>query len=249
MLKPAFREKQVKAPKHWHQIACGEWLKHQVETRIEGYCERLYGYHFARVGALSAELNLPNFAISHQFAVAEHHHAQVQVHALSTQWPFAEASLDAILMAGQLEFEQDPHQVLRELSHSLIADGKLIYVGFNPYSPSILTGAWPANLNCYPWSGRYFSKARVLDWLTLLNFEITVEEYFAPTLLTRKWGLLQKGIESVYKRVPQCGSLYLVVAKKREFPLTLVTGRQKQRQLRPNLQAAPLANQTRTKEY
>lgn len=70
MLKPAFREKAVKPPQHWHQLACGNWLKDQVEQQLAEECKRLYGYHFARVGCLSAELNLPQFAISHQFSVA-----------------------------------------------------------------------------------------------------------------------------------------------------------------------------------
>lgn len=249
MLKPAFREKAVKPPQHWHQLACGNWLKDQVEQQLAEECKRLYGYHFARVGCLSAELNLPQFAISHQFSVAPALHKKVQVQAKSSDWPFAEASLDAILAVGQLEFEQDPHQVLRDLSRSLIADGKLIYVGFNPLSPNLLTGLWPGKMNQYPWSGRYFSKARLLDWLTLLNFEVTVERYFAPSFLSERWGLLQTGVERLFNVLPQCGTLYLVVAKKREFPLTLVTGRQKQRQLRPNLQSAPLANQTQPEEY
>ncbi|MGQ4275560.1 methyltransferase domain-containing protein [Pseudidiomarina sp. E22-M8] len=249
MLKPAFREQAVKPPQHWQQLACGNWLKDQVEQQLAEQCERLFGYHFARVGCLSAELELPKFAIAHQFSVAETLHEQVQVQAKSGDWPFAEASLDAILSVGQLEFEHDPHQVLRDLSRSLIADGKLIYVGFNPFSPSLLSGLWPSKVNQYPWSGRYFSKARLLDWLALLNFEITVERYFAPSLLLQRWGALQTGMERLYHVLPQCGTLYLVVAKKREFPLTLVTERQKKRQRRPNLQTAPLANQIQSKEY
>ncbi|MDN7123910.1 methyltransferase domain-containing protein [Pseudidiomarina sp. 1APP75-32.1] len=249
MLKPAFREQAVKAPKHWQQLACGQWLKTQTEQELAPHCERLYGYHFARVGCLTAELELPKFAVAHQFSVAEQLHEQVQVQAKSTDWPFAEDALDSILMVGQLEFESDPHQVLRDVSRSLIADGKLIYVGFNPFSPNLLTGLWPGNRKRYPWSGRYFSKARLLDWLSLLNFEVTVQQYFAPSLLQQRWGILQAGMERIYKFIPQSGALYLVVAKKREFPLTLVSERHKHRQVRPNLQTAPLANQTQPKEY
>ncbi|RUO60594.1 methyltransferase domain-containing protein [Pseudidiomarina insulisalsae] len=248
MLKPALRQKPVKPPQSWRDLAHGRWLQHQVEEAIAPHAERLYGYHFARLGALSAELTLPKFPIAHQFAVAERPHHAVQVCALPTAWPFAEASLDAVLMVGQLEFAQDPHQILREVSHSLIAEGKLIYVGFNPYALNQLQMLWPGYLNQYPWCGRYFTKARVLDWLALLNFEVSVQHYFAPGLLQGRWNWPQRVAAQLNRALPQFNSCYLLVARKREFPLTLLPEKNKHRKLAPKLQTVPLANQTQSKE-
>ncbi|WP_411358027.1 class I SAM-dependent methyltransferase [Pseudidiomarina salilacus] len=245
MLKPAFREKAVKAPEHWHQVAHGAWLKAEVEQVLAPHIERLYGYHLAKVGCLTAELELPRNAIRHHMTVGDCQQNPIQVRALPTAWPFAEAALDAIVMVNQLEFEQDPHQVLREMSRSLIADGKLILVGFNPLALNQVQRLWPKKVNQFPWCGRYFSKMRILDWLSLLNMEVTTQHYFAASMLQQRWPFLETGVTKLARWIPQVSALYVIVATKREFPLTPVSERVKTQKVRPKLQTVPLANQTR----
>jgi len=248
MLKPALREKVVAAPKEWQQVANGVWLRGQVEALLAPHIERLYGYHFATVGRLSAQLQLPKSAIQHCFRLAQEPLNGAQVCADSAHLPFAEASLDAILLAGELEFNKDPHQVLREVSHSLIADGKLIYVGFNPLGWHQLQRLWPMKVNQYPWCGRSFTRARVLDWLALLNFEVSVSHYFAPSFLQQRWQWPERLAANTHKWVPQLASCYVIVARKREYPLTLLPERNKSKRVHRNLQTVPLANQTQIKE-
>ncbi|MBG22595.1 MAG: SAM-dependent methyltransferase [Idiomarinaceae bacterium] len=248
MLKPALRDKRTAAPANWQDVAHGTWLQSQVEQVLAPHIERLYGYHFAAVGPLSAHLSLPKSAIKHCFTLAEGHGKHVNVCAESTQLPFAEASLDAILLACELEFAQDPHQVLREVSHSLIADGKLIYVGFNPFAWHQVQQLWPRQVNQLPWRGRSFTRARVLDWLALLNFEVCETHYFAPSFLQQRWQWPERLATKAHQWLPQLASCYFIVARKREYPLTLLPERSKRKRVQPNLQTVPLANQTQLKE-
>ncbi|WP_258240604.1 class I SAM-dependent methyltransferase [Pseudidiomarina homiensis] len=248
MLKPALRERVAAPPKGWQDIANGEWLRCQVEQIVASHIERLYGYHFATVGRLSAQLQLPHSAIKHCFSLASEAASNVQVCAESIHLPFAEASLDAVLLAGELEFAKDPHQILREVNHSLIADGKLIYVGFNPLAWHQVQQLWPANVNHYPWCGRSFTRSRVLDWLALLNFEVTEAQYFAPGFLQQRWRWPERLATKVHNWVPQLASCYVIVARKREYPLTLLPERAQRKRVQPNLQTVPLANQTQIKE-
>ena len=44
-------------------------------------------------------------------------------------------SIDAVLLPHTLERSADPHQVLREADRALLADGRLIVVGFSPVGP------------------------------------------------------------------------------------------------------------------
>ncbi|WP_417656880.1 methyltransferase domain-containing protein [Pseudidiomarina aestuarii] len=239
MLKPALSESSAKAPTSWQQLAHGEWLRQQVCHVMAPFSDRIFGYHMARVGHLAKAVDLPDIRVKHQFSVAPQ--GQVDVRAEPTQWPFAEHALDAILQVGQLEFERDPHQFLRELTHSLIADGYLLYVGFNPLSPALLTGFWPSHLRQAPWSGRYFTKARIRDWLSLLNFEVVEHGYFAPTLLIEKLDPPDRGMQSLFKLLPKCGAMYYIVARKREYPLTLVKTR---KQSKARIATLPVANRT-----
>lgn len=238
MLKPALGEKSVKAPQSWQQLPHGRWLQQQVEGVLTPHCGKLFGYHLARVGQLSAQLELPKLHIKHQFSLAAR--GQVDVYAEAEYLPFAEASLDAVLMVGQLEFERDPHQVLREIARSLIADGYLLLAGFNPLSPARLTGLWPGQGERYPWCGRYFTRARVLDWLALLNFEVVETGYLAPGMLIESLTPPERGLAALTRAIPQLGSMYFMVARKRQFPLTLVRYRKKQQHRLNN--ALPLAN-------
>src|SRR5690606_41708112 len=89
-------------------------------------------------------LEMHDLRVRHQFSAAKTGEADIQTD--FEYWPFAEGVLDGVMMIGQLEFERDPHQVLREISRSLIADGHLILAGFNPFSPATVTGLWPSNI-------------------------------------------------------------------------------------------------------
>jgi len=46
--------------------------------------------------------------------------------------PFAEQSLDLVVMPHTLEFSRDPHSCLREVERVLVPDGRGVICGFNP---------------------------------------------------------------------------------------------------------------------
>ncbi|RUO60833.1 methyltransferase domain-containing protein [Pseudidiomarina marina] len=241
MLMPARRASAATAPTSWLQLPHGEWMRAELSKALAPHCAKVFGYYFARVGQLAKSVELPDLRVQHQFSAALTGEANIRTDL--EYWPFAEGVLDAIMMIGQLEFERDPHQVLRELSRSLIADGHIILAGFNPLSPAIMTGVWPANVKKLPWCGRYFSKARINDWLALLNFEIIDSGYVAPTMMFSKTASASVGLTHVSRFIPQVGAMYYIVARKREFPLTVI--RHKQR-AKPHVNAVPLANRIKS---
>lgn len=241
MLMPARRASATAAPTSWSQLPHGEWLKEELRDALAPHCAKIFGYYLVRVGHLAKSMEMPDLRVRHQFSAASVGEADIQTD--FEYWPFAEGVLDGVMMIGQLEFERDPHQVLRELSRSLIADGHLILAGFNPLSPATMTGLWPSNMSKPPWSGRYFSKARINDWLSLLNFEIVGSGYVAPTMLIPKTASANFGLKHVSRFIPQVGAMYYVVARKREFPLTVVRNKQR---AKPQVNALPLANRVKS---
>lgn len=236
MLKPAFRELSAQACQlcpEWQQLPHGEWLKQQVEQALEPIWPRLFGYHLASYGSLASQLARPGCHIRHGVMVSPDmahpvsaavntQHSGGAVKALGIQWPFAEHSLDAVVTALTIEYEADPHRLLRELTLSLRPDGYLILVGCNPFAPALLTGWWPRMQQRYPWPwcGRYFSRARVLDWLALLNFEVVLQPYVGASLLHPDWQPQPRWLGRLQQRLPGLGSLYVIVARKRELRLT-----------------------------
>jgi len=240
VLKPALLEHSEHPPSAWPQLAQGQWLQQQVKVALQPVWRQVFGYHLATYGGLAGALDYSDCHIKHRFNVGRHD--QAQVIANGTAWPFAAHSLDAIVSVGMLEFERDPHRLLRELSYSLIADGHLILVGMNPLSPAVLRGLWPSQQKPYPWSGRYFTRARVLDWLALLNYEVTVQTYFAPTWMLPNREPPGWGITGLAKYFPVMGAAYLIVARKREHAMLLKPKRQQHAQV----QGLKLANYSRS---
>ena len=134
-------------------------------------------------------------------------------------------SVDVVVLPHLLEFEPDPHQVLRETERILIGEGHLVILGFNPWS---LWGLWRTVLAWRgepPWCGRFFGIARIKDWLALLGFDIIKARrfYFRPPLpsegVMSKLELLERIGRTCW---PYLGGAYIVVAKKRVATVTPV---------------------------
>lgn len=142
--------------------------------------------------------------------------------------PIMSDSIDAVILAHTLDFAPDPHQVLREVERVLIPEGRVIVIGFNPYSLWglwRLFGRWRGTV---PWCGHFLSYPRLNDWLTLLGFGIErmdVLEFRPPTRRGR-----MEVIDRVGRRVwPMLAGVYVVRAVKRVSRITPV------RQLWPSL--------------
>ena len=110
----------------------------------------------------------------------------------SDSLPFANASLDGVVLHHALENVPDARACIREVERVLKPGGRLIICAFNPVS---LTGlrAWTARTSANPLSDqRFVSPTRLLDWLALLNLQqVRKPEYRSITapliapLLTR----------------------------------------------------------------
>lgn len=86
--------------------------------------------------------------------------------------PLPNNALDGVLLHHALDMADDPRTALRELSRVLAAGGRLTIVGFNPFS---LWGMRIVYARFFrdSFSGlRLVSPARLVDWLTVLGFEL-----------------------------------------------------------------------------
>ncbi|MFT6624852.1 MAG: SAM-dependent methyltransferase [Cycloclasticus sp.] len=131
--------------------------------------------------------------------------------------PIDTHSVDIVIMPHTLEFEDNPHQVLREVNRTLKPEGIILLMGFNPWSlwhlPRFLPKAWQKT----PWNGRFISRYRVIDWLKLLNFDIEVSQgcCLFPLVKNQKKQQKQKIIEKMAARLPFIPAVYFVMGVKR----------------------------------
>lgn len=250
-MKPALSFLQGPKPLEWQDFPHGDYIRLGVERKIAQWLPRMFGYHMLKLGSLSGQLDTSQSPIKHQICVAPFG-AHVGVFAEIDELPFSENSVDACILSQCLEYHSDPHHILRETHRTLIPGGYIVITGFNPFSLTGLAHLLPFSSQKLPWSGRFFTPARVKDWLDLLGFEIVADERFIHASLARGSRLSRfapwRRFCKQYLR--PMGSVYMLVARKRVTPLTPIKPKWHAR-TRPSF--APVKNaglrQTRGQNY
>ncbi len=147
-------------------------------------------------------------------------------------FPLAADSVDVVFLPHALEFSSDPHQVLRETERVLIPEGRVIILGFNPFSTWGLWRQFRRRSGNVPWCGRFITPQRVSDWLALVGFDIEVLEsvMFLPPL--QRSGLLRRleVLEPVGQRwLSMFSGAYAIRAVKRVSTMTTMQASWKRR--------------------
>ncbi|AGB81209.1 MULTISPECIES: class I SAM-dependent methyltransferase [Serratia] len=212
-MKPAHTLQKLQSPQSWAELPWGEYYRAALEQQLQPWWPKLFGFHLLKIGSLSAELTTDKCAISHQVNVGMSG-AGLQVRADAYQLPFAAKSVDACLLAHSLPYADDPHRMLREVDRILIDDGWLVISSFNPLSLLGLAKLVPRLRQRQPYASRMFTQMRLLDWLSLLNYEVLCQTRFHVLPWHRKGG------KFLSTHLPALGCMSMIVARKRTLPLT-----------------------------
>jgi SAM-dependent methyltransferase len=176
------------------------------------------------------QLGLPNVdllrenRITHRMRVASIGTADVL--ARCTELPFATQSVDLVLLPHVLEFATEPHAILREVDRIMMPEGRMLIVGFNPWSLWGLRSTLGFSRDVYPWSGRFLSLVRVKDWLALLGFEVSAGRLtaYVPPIDNPKWrdrfGFMEPAGDRWWA---VGGAVYMLQAVKRVRGMRLIT--------------------------
>ena len=227
-------------PEQWSDLPNGEALQQAVAKQLEEWWPRVFGYHLLKLGPLSAELSSMASPVAHHFSLSPSKGASIEGD--FCHLPLQNAAIDAVVMSLLLEFEPDPYRILRETDRVLIAGGYLFIVGFNPLSPVFLGKLWPKYQDCLPWNGRFFMPSRVRDWLGLLGYQVVGDERLVYHPLMGEFTQGRFFQQSLASWLLIAGSLYLIVARKLESPLTPIRDKRKVRQT--NWTTAPTAGRS-----
>ncbi len=154
------------------------------------------------------------------------HSGQSLLHTDIHQLPFAAQSIDLVLLPHVLEFDEHPHQILREVERVLVPEGQVVITGFNPYSLWGLRRHFGCARREAPWNGSYIGVPRLRDWLSLLGFETRAGAFgcYAPTVKQEKWLRRWEFIEYAGDRWwPFAGGVYTIQAVKRVCGMRMIT--------------------------
>ncbi len=210
----------------WYNRPLGRTLLEMERQKISEVLSGLFGYHIAQIGCLLGSDMLNGSLIPHKVLIdpdATTNYLNSTIFAYPDAIPLASDSTDVVVLPHVLEFERDPHQILREVDRILIPEGHVVVLGFNPWS------SWGAKrlINranmAPPWCGDFLTLARIKDWAALLGFDVvSIQRYFYRPPFKYQ-SVLNKSafMESLGVRFwPALAGAYLLVAKKRVATMT-----------------------------
>jgi SAM-dependent methyltransferase len=202
----------------WYQTSLGERLLSEEHEAIEQALDHVIGYYLLIQSPLK-QLQLHNHRMRETLNIApvlELGAPANTVVAAMDELPFDGDGLDAIVLHHTLDLSENPHRDLHEVARTLLPSGKLIIVGFNPWSTWGLRRPF-VKRNRAPWAARFISPARIEDWLKVAGLTLDKREFvgFDVPLQSDRWrsrcGGLGRGMQSI--NLP-FGCVYVLTATK-----------------------------------
>lgn len=211
--------------REWYQRPLGQQLAAAEKASLATQLQMLFGYHLVVIDPPWGECPLEDSRIQHRViqSVGPLTQPDAGVSAHTEDWPIMTDSVDAIVLPHTLELSTNPHQVLREADRSLIPDGHLVILGFNPFSLWGLRRKLTRRSDTLPWGARFQSLHRIQDWLGLLGFDTLHSHYLfhRPPVRSRRVLSRLQFMEPVDGRGRMLlSATYILVARKRTVVMT-----------------------------
>ncbi|HEY7773440.1 MAG TPA: methyltransferase domain-containing protein [Marinagarivorans sp.] len=199
----------------WFKSAAGQRILAREQQEIDKALNCLFGYHLLQMSALPDSKLYESSRICHCCRVSFDVRYNGELTSHFESLPLADESVDVTLVHHALDFSENPHQLLSEVSRVTIAHGHIVIVGFDPVS---LTGAIKpiaqlANASPF-WLRHSLSCNRISDWLKLLGFETKETQlgYSLTPLFSPRKGRLGNKLHQ-HTQLP-FGHFYCIVARK-----------------------------------
>lgn len=215
----------------WLQTPPGQYLLDWERQQVDAAVADVFGFHALQLGVPELQ-GLANNRMPHRWLALGHAAATVAPPVRSADLithfsalPFPAQSLDLVVLPHTLELSEDPHASLREVERTLVAEGRVVICGFNPWSLWGLRQLRAHALRRLGWGqlylpaeGEFIGIRRLRDWLNLLGFEVEVVRFgcYRPSVRQARWLQRWAWLDRVGARWwPVLGSAYFLVAVKR----------------------------------
>ncbi len=211
----------------WLQTPPGRYLLDWERSRFDAAVADVFGYHALQLG-LPELPGLQDNRMPHRWLATHTLSAPAFAPSFACDFaalPFAENSLDLLLLPHALELSPDPHATLREVERVLVPEGRMVISGLNPLSlwgirqqRARLADRLGLGERYLPELGDMIGYWRLRDWLRLLGFEVESVQFgcYRPAVRSAAWLQRFAWMDTLGERTwPILGSVYFVVAVKR----------------------------------
>jgi len=215
----------------WFESELGQELLEEEQDILDRVLPSMFGYHLVQTGIGKPQWLAGASTIHNKLYVSEKQQQHDQYRCVCSrldELALATESVDVAILHHSLDFDSSPHRALREISRAVIPGGRIVIVGFNPWSIWGLGRFFLMQTAGMPWSGNFISPYRLSDWLKLLDFHVEGYESTAFGLPTanRRTRKLFNWIAYLGQRIwQQRGGVYVLVAVKQVSTLTPIKPR------------------------
>ena len=155
----------------WFASPLGRVLLERERALVGTAFEQVFGSYLLQIGGWGPTDTFLPMARTQRRALVAEQDGEGDFVSHATQLAVAANSVDALFLPHTLEFEPEPHSVLREAERVLIGEGHLIVLGFAPL------GLWGLRHRLQrssfpPGLAELWSAARLSDGLRVLGFEV-----------------------------------------------------------------------------
>jgi SAM-dependent methyltransferase len=163
---------------HWFNGSKGQQVLASQQLLINENIKACFGYHLLQLSVSSSVRLFDESSISNKYCCHPIYDPQsVQVQALFESLPFANESIDLVVLHHAHEFVDNPHELLREIQRVIIPGGRIIIVGFNPWCTMGAKTLYSRFVPNAIWQNHLLSKRRMADWLGLLGFSVELSDF------------------------------------------------------------------------
>jgi SAM-dependent methyltransferase len=205
----------------WLTTPQGEYLLAREHEYFDRSVADIFGFNALQLGLPQHDF-LRASRMPLRFTAASETGAQVLM--VPEELPLETGCVDLALLPHVLEFNKNPHQILREIERVLRPEGQVIISGFNPRSLWGMHRVFRSKTG-YPWCGDFIALSRLKDWLALLGFEVLAGRFacYAPPMISSKWLQRCRFMEPAGDRWwAVCGGVYYLQAVKRVPGMRLI---------------------------
>lgn len=209
----------------WLEGDQGQHYLRCEQEELNDFLPQLYGYYLVQAGIIDSYDLKSGSTINHHIYVGRVTKAspnQLLIEATLDELPFQFESVDVFFLPHTLEFCPSPKKLLNEIYNILIPGGKVIILGFNPYSFYGLTKLLKSDKN-NNFHSKLIRLGEIKNRLLSTGFSIDFNKYFCFTPPRQKASSENKPtlLECVGKHCfPAMGALYVLVAQKTVVPFS-----------------------------
>ncbi len=206
----------------WFESSLGQYLIEHEQRYFDQVVANIFGYNAVQIGWSQFNFLRLN-RMPFQFSIGLEDQASLR--AAASFLPIQSNSVDLVILPHTLEFNANPHQILREVHRVLIPEGHIVISGFNPFSLWGVRHYLKSTRQEFPWNGHFMTLSRLKDWLKLLDFEMAGGRLccYVPPFKQARWRQRFSFMEAAGDRWwPISGGVYFLHAIKHMHGMRII---------------------------